>query len=96
MDMEQSFFDEEHIKHLMEIDGIADPMHQLGELKQVMHQLSGKAARRQEKVKKHMNQCGVCLSKMMEAGQLLPIEDYWKLGPMIGKGRLPKLHYLTN
>jgi len=38
----------------------------------------------------------VCLSKMMQAGQLIPIEQYWAIGPMTGQGRLPKLHRQLN
>ena len=96
MDIEQGFFDPEHVAHLMDIDEIAGPMHQLEELQGVMQQLSGKAGRRMEKVKNHMNQCGVCLSKMMQSGQLIPIEHYWKMGQMMGQGRLPKLHRQLN
>ena len=96
MDIEQGFFDPEHVAHLMDVEEIADPMHQLEELQGVIQQLSGKAQRRQEKVKQHMNQCGVCLSKMMQSGQLIPIEHYWKMGQMMGQGRLPKLHRQLN
>lgn len=96
MDIEQGFFDPEHVEHLLDVDGLADPMHQLEELQGVMQQLSGKAGRRMELVKKHMNQCGVCLSKMMQSGQLIPIEHYWKMGQMMGQGRLPKLHRQLN
>jgi len=80
----------------MDVEEIAGPMHQLEELQEVMQQLSGKAGRRMAKVKDHMNHCGVCLSKMMQAGQLIPIEQYWAIGPMTGKGRLPKLHRRLN
>ena len=96
MDIEQNFFDKEHVDHLMNIDEIADPMHQLEELQGVINQLSGKAGRRMEKVKNHMKQCGVCLSKMMKEGHLVPIEQYWAMGQMMGKGRLPKLHRQLN
>ena len=96
MDIEHGFFDPEHMEHLLGVDAIADPMHQLEELKEVMEQLSGKAGRRMEKVKNHMNQCGVCLSKMIQSGQLIPIEHYWKMGQMTGQGRLPKLHHQLN
>ena len=96
MDIEQGFFDQEHVDHLMNVDNLADPMHQLEELQGVMHQLSGKAGRRMEKIKNHMNQCGVCLSKMMKAGQLVPIEQYWAMGQMMGQGRLPKIHRQLN
>ena len=96
MDIEHGFFDPEHVAHLMEVDDIADPMHQLEELQEVMQQLSGKAGRRMEKVKKHMNQCGVCLSKMIKSGQLIPLEHYWAMGQMMGQGRLPKIHRQLN
>jgi len=96
MNIEQGFFDPEHVAHLMDVEEIAGPMHQLEELQEVMQQLSGKAGRRMAKVKDHMNHCGVCLSKMMQAGQLIPIEQYWAIGPMTGQGRLPKLHRQLN
>ena len=96
MDIEHGFFDQEQVDHLMNVDDIADPMHQLEELQGVMQQLSGKAGRRMEKVKNHMNQCGTCLSKMMKAGQLVPIEHYWAMGQMMGQGRLPKIHRQVN
>ena len=93
MDIEHGFFDQEQVDHLMNVDDIADPMHQL---QGVMQQLSGKAGRRMEKVKNHMNQCGTCLSKMIKAGQLVPIEHYWAMGQMMGQGRLPKIHRQVN
>ena len=96
MDIEHGFFDQEQVDHLMNVDDLADPMHQLEELQGVINQLSGKAGRRMEKVKNHMNQCGVCLSKMMKDGHLVPIEQYWAMGQMMGKGRLPKLHRQLN
>ena len=96
MDIEQGFFDPEHVDHLMGVDGLADPMHQLEELQGVMQQISGKADRRIAKVKNHMNHCGVCLSKMIQSGQLIPIEHYWKMGQMMGQGRLPKIHRQLN
>jgi len=96
MDIEHGFFDPEHVAHLMDVEEIADPMHQLEELQEVMQQLSGKAGRRMEKVKKHINQCGVCLSKMIKDGQLVPIEQYWAMGQMMGQGRLPKIHRQLN
>ena len=90
MDIEHGFFDQEQVDHLMNVDDIADPMHQLEELQGVMQQLSGKAGRRMEKVKNHMNQCVTCLSKMIKAGQLVPIEQYWAMGQMMGQVRLPR------
>ena len=96
MDIEHGFFDQEQVDHLMNVDDLADPMHKLEELQGVIQQLSGKAGRRMEKVKNHMNQCGTCLSKMMKAGQLVPIEHYWAMGQMMGQGRLPKIHRQLN
>jgi len=96
MNFEQGFFGPEHVDHLMDVEEIADPMHQLEELQEVIQRLSGKAGRRIEKVKNHMNQCGVCLSKMIQSGQLIPLEHYWKIGQMTGQGRLPKIHRQLN
>jgi len=96
MDIEHAFFGPEHVAHLMDVEEIADPMHQLEELQGVIQQLSGKAGRRLQKVKNHMNQCGVCLSKMIQSGQLMPLEQYWEMGQMMGQGRLPKIHRQLN
>jgi|TARA_Y100000031_G_C8065777_1_gene312775 hypothetical protein len=96
MNIEQEFFGPEHIAHLMDIEDIADRMHQLKELEGVIQQLSSKAGRRLEKVKNHMNQRGVCLSKMISSGQLIPLHHYWAMGPMMGRGRLPKFHRQLN
>ena len=95
-EIEHGFFGPEHAEHLMDVNELAEPMQELDELQQVMQQLSGKAIRRVEKVKKHMNHCGICLSKMIESGQLVTLEDYWAMGPVNGKGRLPKLHRMMN
>jgi len=95
-DNEQGFFSPEHTEHLMDVTEIAEPMQELEELQQVMQHLSGKAIRRVEKVKKHMNQCGTCLSTMIAAGQLITLEEHWAMGAMTGQGRLPKLHRMLN
>ena len=95
-DPEQPFFnlDDDTIDHL------AHEMPQItGELEELHHlvdKLSRKGHRRMEKIRRHMMTCGVCLSKQMRLGLLMPIEDYWESGRIAGAGRLPKLEWMTN
>jgi len=88
------FLDPEIVNHLTE--EVARPMHELMELHDAMASISGKAGRRMEKIKHHMMYCGTCLNKQIEMGTLIPIQDYWAAGPMMGAGRLPKLHRMVN
>tara|TARA_R100000306_G_C4332702_1_gene121078 strand:+ start:548 stop:838 length:291 start_codon:yes stop_codon:yes gene_type:complete len=96
MDTSNDFFDSEQIEHLMGVDSIMEPMQQIEELQQVMQTLAGKLSRRIEKINRHSAQCGFCLSKMIQSGQLIPLEQQWAMGPMMGQGRLPKLHRQLN
>jgi hypothetical protein len=86
--------DEETLRHLAE--SMPRQLHELEELNEVMGQIGGKVYRRMNKIKKHMQTCGDCLNKQMQLGLLIPIEDYYKAGPMMGAGRLPKLHHMMN
>ena len=95
-DPEQTMFDLDgdtidHLTHVMlRITGELEELHRL------VDKLSRKGQRRMEKIRRHMMTCGVCLSKQMRLGLLMPIEDYWESGRMAGAGRLPKLEWMTN
>ena len=88
------FLDPEVLNHLAE--EIERPMHELMDLNEAMSVMAGKAGRRMEKIKHHMMYCGTCLNKQMANGTLIPLQDYWAAGPMMGAGRLPKLHRMVN
>lgn len=88
------FQDPEMVNHLAE--KVERPMHELMELQDAMASIAGKAGRRMEVIKKHMMYCETCLNKQMANGTLIPLQDYWAAGPMMGAGRLPKLHRMVN
>ena len=99
MDFEQQndpfhLMGEETAEHLAEV--LPRDIGEINEYIEVVHRLEGKINRRMHKIHKHMQTCGKCLNQQMKRGLLLPIEDYYKAGPMMGAGRLPKLHHMVN
>lgn len=93
-DPNQIFLDPEVLEHLQE--EVERPVNDLLELQEVITALSGKAGRRMAKIRDHMMHCGTCLNKQIANGMLPPIEEYYEAGPMMGAGRLPKLHHMMN
>ena len=93
---EQPYFnlDEESINHLANED--PRTMRELEELHELIEIISGKRHRRMEKIRRHMMKCSICISKQIQLGLLIPIDEYWESGPMLGHGRLPNLKRMMN
>ena len=95
-DPEQPFFhlDDETIDHLA--DEMPRVTTELEELHSLVQKLSRKGERRMEQIRQHLMTCGLCLSKQIGLGILIPIEDYWASRPTSGKGPLPGLEWAKN
>jgi hypothetical protein len=52
-------------------------MQELEELKDIADVVASKIQRRNDYIKRHMMQCGTCLSNMITAGSLVDIRDHW-------------------
>jgi hypothetical protein len=52
-------------------------MQELEELKDIADVVARKIQRRNDYIKRHMMQCGTCLSNMITAGSLVDIRDHW-------------------
>jgi len=95
-DPNQIFLDPEVLEHLQEQEEVERPINDLLELQEVITALTGKAGRRMAKIRQHMMHCGTCLDKQIANGMLPTMKEYYEAGPMIGMGRLPKLHHMMN
>ena len=90
----REIIDEETYEHLNET--MPRIMGELAEFHELAAKLAGKAHRRTQAVTKHMMFCETCLNRQMQLGLLMPIEDFYEQGQMMGLGRLPKVHYMVN
>ena len=52
-------------------------MQELEEFKSLADVLARKIQKRNDYIKRHMMQCGTCLSDMITAGSLVDIRDHW-------------------
>ena len=84
----QEHLDPETLEHL--VNEVPGSIKELYEMNEIIGRLTGKADRRMQKAKRHMMQCGTCLSRQMANGALIPIEHYW------AAGGFPKLHQMLN
>ena len=52
-------------------------MQELEELKDIADVVARKIQKRNDYIKRHMMQCGTCLSNMITTGLLVDIRDHW-------------------
>jgi hypothetical protein len=75
MNLKRFELDAETIEHFN--DEIPEIMSDMAELDQVMEEASRMLACHLEKITRHRQRCGVCLSKQIADGTLIPIEEFW-------------------
>lgn len=75
MNLNRFDLDNETIEHLTE--EIPEIMGEMSKLNQVMEEASRRLANRLNAITKHRQRCGVCLSKQIADGTLIPIEEFW-------------------
>ena len=80
--------DDETIDHLTK--EMPRVIGELEELHLLVEKLSRKGQRRMEKIRRHMMTCGLCLSKQIRGGALVPIKEYWEFG------QRPRPEWLNN
>ena len=90
----REIIDEAIYEHLSE--ELPRTMGELNEFHELAGKLAGKVHRRTQAVKKHMMFCETCINRQMQLGLLMPIEEFYEQGQMMGLGRLPKVHYMVN
>jgi len=90
----KEIMDEETLEHMQEV--MPRDMGELMEFHEMAFKLAGKVARRTQRIKNHMMTCESCLNRQIKLGMLMPIDEFYEQGQMMGMGRLPKLHYMVN